>query len=64
MTLQLNLPSMACAACGDTIRNAVVAIDPTATVQADLKTKQVNIETQTSEAAIKNAVEAVGYPVV
>jgi copper chaperone len=64
MTLQLNLPSMACAACGDTITNAVMAVDPSATVQADPKTKQVNIETQASEAAIKNAVEAVGYPVV
>jgi copper chaperone len=55
---------MACAACGDTITNAVMAVDPSATVQADPKTKQVNIETQASEAAIKNAVEAVGYPVV
>ena len=40
-----------------------MAIDPTATVGADLKTKQVKIETQVSEATIKNAVEAAGYPV-
>jgi copper chaperone len=63
MTLQLKVPSMACAACSDTITNAVMTVDPSATVQADLKTKQVDIETQASEAAIKNAIEAAGYPV-
>lgn len=63
MTLQLKVSSMACSACSNTITNAVMAIDPTATVQADLKTKQVKIETQLSEATIKNAVEAAGYPV-
>jgi copper chaperone len=63
MILQLEVPSMACSACSDTITNAVMVIDSTAKVQADPKTKQVKIETQASEAAIKNAVEAAGYPV-
>jgi copper chaperone len=63
MTLQLKVHSMACSACGDTITKAVMAIDSTARVQADPKTKLVKIETQASEAAIKNAVEAAGYPV-
>jgi copper chaperone len=40
-----------------------VAVDSTATVQADLKTKQVKLETQASKAAIKNAVEMASYPV-
>ena len=63
MILQLKVSSMACSACSNAITNAVIAVDPTATVQADLKTKQVKIETQASEATIKNAVEAAGYPV-
>jgi copper chaperone len=63
MTFRLKVPSMDCSACGDTITTAVMMVDPTATVQADPKTKQVNIETQASEAAIKNAIEAAGYPV-
>jgi copper chaperone len=63
MTLQLKVPNMACSACGDTITSAVMAIDPTATVQADPKTKQVNIETQASEAAIKTAITTAGYSV-
>jgi copper chaperone len=54
---------MGCSDCSDTITNAVMVVDPNANVQADLKTKQVKIETQASEAAIKNAVEAASYPV-
>ncbi len=63
MTLQLKVPSMACSACADTITKAVKTIDADATVQADPKTKFVNVETQASEAAIKDAITAAGYPV-
>ena len=63
MSLQFKVPNMACAACGETIAQAVKAIDPAATVQADPKTKLVNIETQTSEALVKQAITAAGYSV-
>ncbi len=63
MTLQFKVPNMACSACSDTITKAVIAIDPTASVQADPKTKLVKIETQASEAAVKDAVTAAGYQV-
>jgi copper chaperone len=63
MTLQLKVPNMACSACGDAITSAVIVLDPTATVQADPKTKEVKIETQASEAAIKDAITAAGYRV-
>lgn len=63
MTLQLTVPNMACSACGETITNAVKAVDSTATVQADPKTKLVNIETQQSETAIKQAITDAGYTV-
>jgi copper chaperone len=63
MTIQLNIPNMACSACGETISKAVIAIDPTATVQADPKTKQVKIETQASQSAIESAITAAGYQV-
>lgn len=63
MTLQLKVPNMACSACGQTITKAIKAIDPTAIVQTDPKTKQVNIETQVSQAAVKEAITAAGYPV-
>jgi copper chaperone len=63
MNIQLKIPDMSCSACGETIRQAVRAIDSTATVIADPKTKQVNITTQASETAIKNAIKIAGYQV-
>ncbi len=63
MTLQLKIPNMACSACVTTITNAITAIDPTAKVEADSKTKLVNIETQQSEAAVKEAISLAGYTV-
>ncbi|MBD1820960.1 heavy-metal-associated domain-containing protein [Cyanobacteria bacterium FACHB-DQ100] len=63
MTLQLTVPNMACSACSETITQAVKAIDPTATVHADPKTKLVNVETQTSESVIKQAIIDAGYTV-
>lgn len=63
MTLQLTVPNMACSACGETITKAVKAVDPTATVQADPKTKLVAINTQASEGAVREAITNAGYTV-
>lgn len=63
MTLELKVSNMACSACANTITQAVIAIDPTAKVAADLKTKLVNIETQQSEVAVKAAIVSAGYTV-
>lgn len=63
MTLQLTVPNMACSACGDTITTAIKSIDPTATVTTDPKTKLVSVETQASEASIKQAITDAGYTV-
>jgi copper chaperone len=63
MTIELTVPNMACSACSDTITKAIQAIDPAAVVQADLKTKQVNIDTQASETAIQQAITNAGYTV-
>ena len=63
MTLQLKVPNMACSACGETITKAIKTVDAAANVQADPKTKLVNIQTQASEAAITKAITAAGYPV-
>jgi len=54
---------MACAACVETITKAVKAVDPTANVQADPKTKQVDVETQAPEATVRQAIVGSGYPV-
>ncbi len=62
MTLQLTVPNMACDACAKNITNAVQALDANATVTADPKTKKVDIDTETAETAIRNALEEAGYP--
>lgn len=63
MALQLTVPNMACSACSETITQALKAIDPNATVTADPKTKLVTVDTQQSEAAVKEAITAAGYTV-
>jgi len=52
---------MACSACVETITKAVQEIDPSATLDANLKTKQVQITTYQSDAAIKSAISNAGY---
>lgn len=64
MTVQLKVPGMACSACTASITKAVTAVDPMAKVEADLKTKLINIETQASRIAIKDAIASAGYQVV
>jgi copper chaperone len=54
---------MACSACADTITKAIQAIDPTATVEADPKTKQVTIDTQAPADAVTQAITTAGYTV-
>lgn len=63
MRLQLNVPNMACSACGDTITKAVKTVDPNATVQADPKTKIVLVDTNADETVIKEAITTAGYSV-
>ncbi|WP_353932699.1 heavy-metal-associated domain-containing protein [Okeanomitos corallinicola TIOX110] len=62
MTIKLTVPGMACSACANNITNAVKAVDANANVEADTKTKLVNVDTQASETAIKEALVAAGYP--
>lgn len=63
MTLQFTVSNMACSACVETITQAIAALDPAAQVEADSKTKQVNVETQKSETEVKQAIAAAGYTV-
>ncbi|XFA73264.1 heavy-metal-associated domain-containing protein [Thermosynechococcaceae cyanobacterium Okahandja] len=63
MELKLHVPDMACSACRDTITAAIHAIDPAATVQADLQTKGLEIHTTAAEATIRQAIQRAGYTV-
>ncbi|MFB2879788.1 heavy-metal-associated domain-containing protein [Floridanema aerugineum] len=61
--MELKVPSMACSACSDTITKAIKTVDPNAVVQADPKTKLVNVETEKPETEIREAIASAGYPV-
>jgi copper chaperone len=61
MKLQLKVPNMSCGGCVSTITDAIKTVDANATVQGDPQTKTVSVETQSPEAAIKEAMAKVGY---
>lgn len=62
MTLQLTVPNLVCSSCVRVVTAAIKTVDPDATIQADTKTKLVNVKTQASEIAIKKAITVAGYP--
>jgi copper chaperone len=63
MTYQLQVPSMACSACVDTITQAVLKVDAAATIEADTQTKAVTVMTEQPEAVVRAAISGAGYPV-
>ncbi len=60
--LQLKVPDLACSACVATVTNALQTLDPAATVQADPKTKRVQIETAQLETVVRQTLAQIGYP--
>lgn len=62
-TLQFHVPDMACAACAETITQALKAIDATVVVEPNLQTKQVTIQTQCSQDRAIATIQAAGYTV-
>ncbi|WP_017298698.1 heavy-metal-associated domain-containing protein [Nodosilinea nodulosa] len=63
MALVFHVPDLACSACVDTVTKAIQSVDAAAQVSADPKTKQVNVDTAASEAAVKTAITNAGYTV-
>ena len=63
MTLQLNVPSIVCEGCADTITKAVNKLDPKAKVEVNLETKQVKAETEATKSAVMQAILDAGHTV-
>lgn len=61
--MQLNVPSIVCDGCADTITKAIHTLDSSASVSVNIETKQVEIDTQADESAIKEAIAAAGHDV-
>jgi copper chaperone len=63
MSLQLQVPSIVCEACATAVTKAIMKLDPDATVEVDVNTKAVKAETDASEAAVREAIAAIGHQV-
>lgn len=61
MNFKFIVPDMACSACANTIAQAIKAIDPNATIEANTETKAVEIVTVVAEIPLKQAIQQAGY---
>ena len=61
---RLQVPKLHCDNCAGRVRRAVVGVDPTASVEADLTHREITVETSAHLDDIKAALEKIGYPVV
>ncbi|GAB4210315.1 MAG: hypothetical protein OHK0012_00310 [Synechococcales cyanobacterium] len=62
-TVEFTVPKLACAACVTTVTKAIHSLDPAATIEADPRTKRVRVQSTTPEAALRDVLATVGYPV-
>ncbi|HLO47963.1 MAG TPA: heavy-metal-associated domain-containing protein [Kamptonema sp.] len=63
MAIKLNVPSIVCSGCADTITKAIKTVESEANVNVDVAAKTVTVEAQASEESIKQAISATGHTV-
>ena len=63
MAINLKVPSMVCDGCVTAVTEAIKTHEPQAKVDINLDTKQVTVETEASEASIKQIITAAGHEV-
>lgn len=54
---------MVCDGCVTSVKDAITTHEPNAKVEIDLETKQVSVDTEASEASIKQVITAIGHTV-
>ena len=59
--MEFNVPDMSCGHCTAAIEKAVKAADPAATVNCDLTTHRVSIDTSLADADVSAAIKQAGY---
>ena len=62
--LSLKVSGMTCGGCINAVTRAIQAQDPQATVQADLPSQMVNLETSLSAAQASQIITKAGFPVI
>lgn len=63
MALELKVPSIVCTGCIDNITKQIKSNFPNATVNIDLETKMVNVETEASKELIVQVITDAGHTV-
>ena len=59
--MQINVPTIVCDKCADTITKAIHNVDPDAQVKVDIEAKQVDVETSATETSLREAITTVGH---
>jgi copper chaperone len=60
---ELQVEGMSCGGCVRSVTKSVQAVDANATVEVDLASKKVRVQTQASLDAVKAAISDAGYDV-
>lgn len=61
---ELHVDGMTCGGCANSVKRSIQAIDSVATVDVDLASKKVRVNTQASIDDVSSAVTGAGYEVV
>ncbi|MCM5553922.1 heavy-metal-associated domain-containing protein [Pleomorphomonas sp. NRK KF1] len=59
---QFTIPNMACGGCARSVTKALQGVDADAKIEADPTVHRVSVESPASEAALRAALTAAGYP--
>ncbi|MGF6771651.1 copper chaperone [Paraburkholderia sp. GAS199] len=59
--MQFDIPDMTCGGCANAIARAVNALDPAATLRADVPVKIVSIDSTLPQARLVEVIEAAGF---
>ena len=62
--IKLNVEGMTCGGCARSVTNAVKRVDPGASLNIDVASRKVDLETSASFEEVRGAIEAAGYRVV
>ncbi|MEB3181584.1 MAG: heavy-metal-associated domain-containing protein [Nostocaceae cyanobacterium] len=63
MALKLQVPTIMCDGCAQTITQSIHTISPDAKVEVDVTNKTVSVESEVSEESIKQAIVATGHTI-
>ncbi|MBD1808307.1 heavy-metal-associated domain-containing protein [Microcoleus sp. FACHB-SPT15] len=61
--MKFKVPNISCDGCAKTITDEILTHESDAKVDVDVQAKTVSVETEASEASIKQMIVAVGYSV-